>query len=323
MSAETPVVSVIIPTHNRAALVQEAVKSALAQTFTGIEIVIVDDGSVDGTETALQPLTKTGRVRSIRQANAGPAAARNRGIREARGEWVAFLDDDDLFEPDKIEKQMALAARMPDARFIHSDFRKFNEESPDLGVRDTSWFSGDMYPGILEHWSTLMASPCVMVRRDVLAEVGGFDETMRWAEELDLWRRIARKYPFFHVPEPLTKVRQQAVSLSSDKSRAADPYRIMLEKAFADDPKLDEAFRRRALAAMYTNVSHNLLGEGGATEMRLARGFARTALGYRPLEAGAWAGLAASFIPRGVRGRLAGVVRQLRFRKGGQGRGRL
>ncbi|TAK11327.1 MAG: glycosyltransferase family 2 protein [Anaerolineae bacterium] len=317
MTAKLPAVSVVIPTYGRAALVQEAVASALAQTYTDIEIIVVDDGSPDNTESVLQSLAGAERIRNIRQANAGPAAARNRGLREARGKWVAFLDDDDLFEPDKLEKQLALAEREPEARFIHSDFRKFSADTPDLGVRETSWFSGNVYPEILAHWSTLMASPCVMVRRDVFGEVGEFDESLKWAEELDLWRRIARVYPFFHVPEPLTKVRQQTVSLSSDRSRAAAAYRIMLDKAFADDAALGEVFRRRALAAMYTNVSHNLLGEGGAAEMRQARGFARTALGFRPLDAGAWAGLAASFVPRGLRGRLARVVRQLRFRKSG------
>ncbi|MBI3160565.1 MAG: glycosyltransferase family 2 protein [Chloroflexi bacterium] len=310
---QSPIVSVILPTHNRAALVQHSIRSVLAQTYTDYELIVVDDGSTDGTEAAL---AQDGRLRYVRQANAGPAAARNRGLRLARGELITFLDDDDLYEPEKLAEQVGFFETHPDAMLLHSCFSKFNDAGEDLGVRDTTWFQGWLYPEILAHWGMMMAAPTVMVRRGVLDEVGGFDESLRWAEDPDLWRRIARRYPFHVLPESLVRVRQQAVSVSSDKTRAAGHFRLMLEKAFADDPDLPPAFRRRAMAAMYTNVCHNLLGAGGPAEMRLARRHALTALGLRPSQWGAWAGLGASFIPRGLRAGLAAAFRRLRFRRG-------
>jgi glycosyltransferase involved in cell wall biosynthesis len=311
-----PAISVILPTHNRAAQVQQAIQSVLAQTWTDYEVIVVDDGSTDGTEAALGPLAREGRIRYVRQANAGPAAARNHGLRLARGGLITFLDDDDLYEPRKLEAQAAYFSGHPDAVFLHSCFSKFNDAGEDLGVRDTTWFLGWLYPEILAHWGMMIAAPTVMVRRGVLDEVGGFDEELRWAEDPDLWRRIARRHPFHVLPESLVRVRQQSVSVSSDKTRAAAHFHRMLEKAFADDPGLSPAFRRRALAAMYANVCQNLLGEGGPAEMRLARRHALTALRLRPHHWGAWAGLAASFIPGGVRRALAASVRRMRFRRG-------
>lgn len=313
--SKSPAVSVIIPTYNRAGMVKEAIASVLAQTWTDFECIVIDDGSPDDTEAVLQPLVAAGHIRYARQANAGLAAARNHGIRLARADCITFLDDDDLYEPHKLARQLAYLRDHPAAMMVHCWFSKFNEEESNLGVRDTSWFRGWVYPEILSHWGMLMAAPCVLLRRAVLAKVGGFDESLQAAEDLDMWRRVARHYEFHLVPESLVRIRQQAVSMSSDKTKAARHFRIMLDKAFADDPQLGARFQRRALAAMYTNVAHNLLGAGGSPEMRVARQHAWTALKMQPLFAGAWSGLAASLLPRRWRAGLAGALRRLRFRQ--------
>jgi hypothetical protein len=129
-----------------------------------------------------------------------------------------------------------------------------------------------------------------------------------------MWRRIARRYPFYVVPEALAKIRTHPTSMSSDKTRSADAFLIYLNKAFAEDPDLSADFKRHALARMYTNVAHNLLGAGRRPEMRLARAHTWKALRYWPREQGAYAAWLASFLPAGLRGSLIKVWRRLRYR---------
>ncbi len=314
-AGDAPKVSIIIPTYNRAGMVQQAIASVLAQTYTDFECIVVDDGSPDDTQASLQSLVAAGRIRYVRQANAGLSAARNHGIRVARGAYITFLDDDDLYEPEKLAQQAAYLDAYPAAMLVHCWFTKFSEQEANLGLRKPDWFQGQLYPAILSYWRMLMATPCLMLRREVFDVVGGFDETLRYAEDLDMWRRVARHYSFHIVPASLVRIRQQVTSMSSDKAQSAAHFRTMLEKAFADDPALPAATRRQALAAMYTSVAQNLLGEGGAVEIRIARQHLRTAIGLRPLAPAAWLTFAASLLPRGVRSSLAGAVRRLRFRR--------
>lgn len=294
-------------------MVQQAIDSVLAQTYANVECIVVDDGSSDATEAALQPLVQAERIRYVRQANAGPSAARNHGLRLARGVYISFLDDDDLYEPHKLARQVEYLDTRPEAMLVHCWFTKFNEHSSDIGLRRTDWFQGWLYPQILAHWGMLMATPCLMFRREVFDAVGVFDESLRAAEDPDMWRRIARKFAFHLVPESLVRIRQQVISTSSDKAMAARHFRIMLDKAFADDPQLSPWMRRQALTAMYVSAAQNLLGEGGPA----ARQHARTALSFQPLALAGWLTLAASLLPRRVRGVLAAAVRRVRFRRQG------
>src|SRR5690606_40525091 len=118
-AGDPPKVSVIIPTFNRAGMVQQAIASVLAQTFASFECIVVDDGSSDDTRTVLQPLVDAGRIRYVHQANAGLSAARNHGLRLARGAYISFLDDDDLYEPHKLARQVAYLDANPEAMLVH------------------------------------------------------------------------------------------------------------------------------------------------------------------------------------------------------------
>ena len=119
MPSSKPIVSVIIPTFNRSAMVREAVESVLSQTFDGFELIVVDDGSTDGTTDALRPLA--GAIRLIRQENRGVSAARNRGVAAARGALLAFLDSDDLWLPEKLAVQMSYMSTFPGAAVCHTE----------------------------------------------------------------------------------------------------------------------------------------------------------------------------------------------------------
>ena len=171
-----PRVSVVIPTYNRSDYILEAVESILTQTYRDFEIIIVDDGSTDDTRDVLAGQIEAGTIRYIYQENRSKSAARNHGIRLAKGEYIAFLDSDDLFTPTKLAKQVAFLDEHPDIGFVHSWYSKFDDAGNHLGTRDTSRYTGWVYPEILLSWSVLMAVPCMMMRKDVLEAVNGFDE---------------------------------------------------------------------------------------------------------------------------------------------------
>jgi glycosyltransferase involved in cell wall biosynthesis len=266
-----PSVSVIIPTYNRAELIHESLDSVFFQTFRDYEVIVVDDGSTDNTAEVLRPLAEQGKLRYIRQSNQGASAARNRGIAEARGNFIAFLDSDDLFDPAKLELQVKYYQAHPEMGLVHSGFTKFDNNGNDLGYRDTSWFSGDIYPRILLYWTTLMTMDTVVVAKNVFDSVGLFDSNLVYGEDLDMWRRIARKYPFGFINRSLARIRVHEGNISGNKTNAADDLAKYLEKAFEDDPSLSSHFRQRVFSKMYSTMAYNLLGEDNKQSMRAAR----------------------------------------------------
>jgi len=278
-----PNISVIIPTYNRADLIPEALDSVFAQTYHDFEIIVVDDGSTDNTAEILRPLAEQGRLKYIRQNNQGASAARNRGIAEARGNFIAFLDSDDLFEPLKLDLQMKYYQAHPEMGLVHSGFTKFDSHGNELGYRDTSWFSGMIYPQILLYWTTLMAMDTVIVPKKVFDSVGLFDANLVHGEDLDMWRRIARKYPFGFINRSLARIRVHEGNISGNKLNAADGLAKYLEKAFEDDPSLSSHFRRRALSKLYSVMAYNLIGEDDKQAMQAAQLNAERAMKYNPL----------------------------------------
>ena len=310
-----PRISVIIPAYNSAKWINEAINSVLAQSFTDLEIIVVDDGSSDDTEQVLTHWIAARQIRYIKQANMGVSAARNCGVREACGDYIAFLDADDLFAPDKLGKQLALFEKQPNLGFVHAHFSKFDEAGNDLGLRDMSRFSGWVYPQILLEWSAIMALPTLMLPKRVFEEVGGFDESVRWGEDIDLYIRIVRRYPIDLVPEVLCKVRVHADSVSASKLGSAASFQRVLQKALDADDSLSPAFGRRAFSQLYINKAQNLLGEGGSAEMQIARGYAATALRYTSLSPAAWLTALASWIPAGLRRFFVKALRRIRYKQ--------
>jgi len=273
-----PEVSIVIPTHNHAVLIGEALESVFSQTYRDYEIIVVDDNSIDDTAGVLQPLIKKGLIRYIHQQKQGVSAARNRGILEANGRYIAFLDSDDLFEPKKLEVQVKYLQDYPEIGLVHSGFTKFDNIGHDLGYRDVSWFSGMIYPQILLYWTTLMAIDTVIIPRKVLDDVGCFNTALTMGEDLDLYRRIARKYPFGFINKSLARVRVHAGNTSGDKLRATHGLLMYLERAFEDDPALSKRFKERALSKMFSTMAYNLLSENGSEALQAARVNARCAI---------------------------------------------
>ncbi len=271
MVAVKDLVSIIVPAYNRADLLGEALSSVFSQTYRDFEIIVIDDGSTDDTASVLQPLVKQGLIQYIYQKKQGVSAARNRGIIEANGQYIAFLDSDDLFEPEKLDIQVKYLQNHPEVGLVHSGFTKFDHTRYDLGYRDTSWFSGQIYPQILLYWTTLMAIDTVLVVKKVFDSVGSFDTSLSIGEDLDMWRRISRKYPFGFVDKSLARVRVHEGNVSGDKLKITEGMVKYLEKAFEDDASLSTRFQKYVFSRMFSTMAYNLLSENSDEALLAAR----------------------------------------------------
>lgn len=209
----SPLVSVVIPAHNAAEFVGDAIDSVLQQSYRHYEILVIDDGSSDATASIV---ARYSGVRLLRQPQRGAGAARNAGIRSSKGELIAFLDADDWWTPDKLERQVALLASRPDVGMVVSEHINVHTNAPSFVTDKRSTFDGDAVRGIF--LNSMVGTPTVMVRRGVLHAVGLFDESLRCAEDENLWMRIALKYPIVLLPAPLAHVRIRADSLSRDNA---------------------------------------------------------------------------------------------------------
>jgi glycosyltransferase involved in cell wall biosynthesis len=220
-------VSVIIPTYNHGRYITDAVDSALAQTHPASEVIVVDDGSTDQTCDLVAPYRH--RVRYIYQPNRGLSAARNTGINAARGEWLAFLDADDFWLPEKLERQANVIATSPGVVLVYCSAWRIESDGSRVFAKciDTR-----------KLWPTLRYRNCVsggsaaVVRKDVVAEAGCFDESLRACEDWDLWVRLAAKYRnrFASVDEPLLVIRASPASMSADHIRMTQNTEKILER---------------------------------------------------------------------------------------------
>jgi len=234
----TPIVSIIMPCHNAAAHLPTSVGSVLAQTFADWELIAIDDGSSDGTLVWLQSQTDT-RIRSRTQPNQGVSAARNAGLAEARGRYVAFLDADDTWAADFLDKMLAALQATPDAVLAYCGWQNIGLE----GGRGAPYVPPDYE---LEDKATRFlraAAPwpihAALVRRSVMDEVGGFDLDLPTCMDYDLWLRIAVARPIRLVPEVLAFYRHhQSGQITSTQWRQARNSWLVKRKFVRQHPEL-------------------------------------------------------------------------------------
>ncbi|MDD2388677.1 MAG: glycosyltransferase [Desulfobacterales bacterium] len=230
---KTPKVSVIIPTYNRARLLEEAIDSVLSQTFTGYELIVVDDGSTDDTGEVLASCED--RIRVIRQNNQGVSSARNAGIASASGDLITFLDSDDLWLPDKLIRQVEFFQQTPDALICQTEeiwIRNGIRVNPKKRHRKRS---GMIFEPSLK--LCLVSPSAVMIRRSLFDKVGIFDEDLPACEDYDLWLRISCRYPVYLIDEPLI-VKRGGHQDQLSKAPGLDRYRIQALKKIIDSKKL-------------------------------------------------------------------------------------
>ena len=307
-----PAASVVIPAYNAERFIGEAINSVLGQTYRDFEVIVVDDGSTDKTAEVVKAYEE---VRYLYKENGGTASARNRGIEASRGRYVAFLDADNLWEPAKLEAQMALFEHQPSLAWSYTDSLVVDERK-ERSVYRKSQLVGRPEGDVLERLihGNFMPPSTVVVARGVLEEMGGFDESYlhRISEGWELWTRIAAQYPVGYVHRPLAKTRQHAYRKTGtmDLEHAYRSRKAIVEKAVRRDPDRLAGRRRSALASLCLNIGRRYLDR---EERAASRRFFWQALRYRPAHLTAWLYLGASFMPRPLLrslGRLRALLRE-------------
>lgn len=208
-----PLVSVVIPAYNAATFVRMAVDSALSQTWTVREVIVIDDGSADNTGNMLA--TYGDAIRVVTQPNGGLSNARNRGIREAAGTFVAFLDADDRWLPDKLARQVELMQQRPTVGFSSTCTLVETPDGSPSGRWDCPRVEGALLRTLfLRNGSVPGSGSGVMVRRELFDEAGLFDESLRSLEDIDMWMRLAAVSDYACIEEPLTVIVKHPDSMS-------------------------------------------------------------------------------------------------------------
>ncbi|WP_062297797.1 glycosyltransferase family 2 protein [Nostoc piscinale] len=255
-----PKVSVIIPTYQRSHLVGQAIESVLAQTYCNYEIIVVNDGSTDNTEEILAQYAD--QVIAIHQDNRGTAAARNAGIRVSQGQYLAFLDDDDLWEPQKLEKQIPLLETDSSIGLVYTDMVIFNE----AGILPGTYLNGFVPPQTVTPLTLLHGNffpmPTIIIRRVCWEQLGGFDESLRSSEDYDLWLRIVEEWAVGYVNEPLARYcrhSENSKQLSQNTETMLLTTLCVKEAAFQRNPylqRLQPKYRDSCLRPEYLELAN-------------------------------------------------------------------
>jgi glycosyltransferase involved in cell wall biosynthesis len=249
---ENPVVSVVIPTFDRASVVTNAIQSAVQQSFQELEIIVVDDGSRDTTaETVLRMAQSDSRIRLIRhEANLGAQAARNTGIRAALGEWIAFSDSDDSWVSNSLELRIA-AARSQKVHVVHSAGFVLRFEGGERETFEVPALSGNVYRQLLLGPGPMFQA--LLVNAKALQEIGGLDEAIIAYQEWDTAIRLAKRFEFAFVPEPTFVYDCRGTNtISKDLLRGAKGYEQIIRKHL---PEIALKAGLRAVAEHYARLS--------------------------------------------------------------------
>jgi glycosyltransferase involved in cell wall biosynthesis len=273
-----PHVSVIIPAYNAENYIVDTVNSALSQTFGDLEVIVVDDGSKDGTVAALAQFGN--RIRVHQQPNGGVAKARNTGVGLATGDWIAFLDADDLWLPHKLESQL----HGSDAPMTFTD--RFNIGSrgdlPELQSLVTPMKGGDIFVDLMRE-GNFITNTSVVMRKALFEKMGGFYTGLNGTEDWDLWIRIAEHHQIGFIPEPLVRYRFHAAGISRNFTKMGRERTMVITRGLELERgrRLDWRTRRQIWAETWRTNGYEA-GQAGARTQAL-KDYARAAAAW-PLE---------------------------------------
>jgi len=300
-----PKISVILPTYNRGNLLPRAIQSVLNQTYQDFELILVDDGSMDNTEEVVKSFGKEkGIVYLKHKKNRGAPAARNTGIKVAKGEYIAFQDSDDEWLPDKIEKQIKIFEHSEKiVGVVYSGFWKIKDDRkiyiPSKGIAKKE---GSILKGLL--WENFVGLPTAMVRVEVFNKMGTFDELLPQLQDWELWIRFSKHYLFKYINEALVISHHTPGGIS-----VRDPHiifranKLILEKHFDEYKKY-----RQILANQYINVGHHLCLAGN---LEGGRNYLKKAINAYPWNLVIFGMALSSFVGHNFYSKLTGIYRKL------------
>lgn len=244
-----PKVSVIVPAYNGQSTVLETINSVLQQSFSDFELIVINDGSTDGTLELLSNI-KDARLKVYSYKNGGLPAARNRGIVRATGEFLSFIDADDLWTPDKLELQLQALQENSQAGVAYSWTICMGNDGNSFHPGVSESFQGNVYPQLLVG-NFIASGSNVLIRREAIESVGYFDESLKSCEDWDYWLRLAPKWEFVVVPKPQIIYRLSSGAMSSKLDVMEKYQTLVLERAFASAPLELQPLKNRGFAYIY------------------------------------------------------------------------
>lgn len=267
-----PRVSVIIPTYNTARYLPEAIESVLKQTYQDFEIIVLDDGSNDNTKEIVMKYNDNikNKIRYIYQENKGVAVARNTAIKNARGEFIALLDADDKYYPNRLEEGIKVIGSNPGIGLVHADDMETFEDGKCIGTpkRNKRVLSGYIFKNLFTHKANI-SSPTVLVRKECFDKVGLFDEnlTRLGCEDREAWLRIAREYRIEYINKVLAYYRHQRAGLSKNREKMMRGRYYVVDKFFSQG-YVSKSLRRIALGRIHRESGDELLKASKYEESR-------------------------------------------------------
>jgi glycosyltransferase involved in cell wall biosynthesis len=271
-------VSVIVPAYNAEATILETIQSIQNQTFADFELIVINDGSTDNTLTLLGQVEDS-RLQVFTYPNGGLPVARNRGIHHATGEFISFVDADDLWTPDKLELQLQALQQHPAAGVAYSWTAFIDGQGNFLYAREPLAFTGNVYPQLLVD-NFISNGSNILLRRELVAEAGIFDPSLKSAEDWDFYIRLAARSEFAVVPKYQILYRKSTQSMTSKVPVMETNILKVVEKAFASAPPELQNLRRKALANNYRFFAKLYL-EHASSQQDIEQGWHRLRTGIR------------------------------------------
>ncbi|MBW4502901.1 MAG: glycosyltransferase family 2 protein [Scytonema hyalinum WJT4-NPBG1] len=272
-------VSIVIPAYNAMTYLPETVESVLRQTFSDFEVLIINDGSADNIIEWVSQLVDS-RVKLISQTNQGVPKARNTGIANAQGEYIAFLDADDLWDPTMLEKQVRCLENNPAVGLVHTWMAVIDAQSQPTGRVMISNAEGDVWKQLVVQ--NTVPSSSVMVRRCCFDTVGEFDPNLRNIDDWDMWIRIAARYPFAVIKEPLMRYRIHLNNMTKNWQVVEEAFEMIIEKAFSCAPPELLYLKSRSYAHANMFLAWKAL-QSGNRDYKRAIHFQQQAISHFPL----------------------------------------
>ncbi|MDJ0736162.1 MAG: glycosyltransferase [Nostocaceae cyanobacterium] len=253
-----PKISVVIPVFNGESTIFKTINSVLEQTFKNLEIIVINDGSTDATLDIIQSINDV-RLQVFSYANAGLATSRNRGIEKANGDFISFIDADDLWTVDKLEVQYQVLQNNQNASVAYSWTDYIDETGNFLKAGRRIIANGDVYSQLLLR-NFLENGSNPLISKEAINAVGGFDQTLAAAEDWDMWLRLAAKYEFVCVEKPQILYRISTNSMSTNLKRQETASLTVIEKAFADEKAIKiKHLKKYSLANTYKYLTFKAL----------------------------------------------------------------
>ncbi len=252
MINQKPMVSVVMATFDRADLILQAIDSVLKQSFSDLELIVIDDGSTDNTQALIEEKYKNEpRLRYVYQENTGQSGARNHGLTYAVGNYICFIDSDNLWLPNKLEVQLKVFASNPDVDIVYGDIITIDETGKELHRNNMRRLSGYIAGDLMK--DNFVSMNTALARRECFETLGGMSGQVAVADDYDLWLRFSSQYKYLYVEEYFAKYRVMANQISSDKTRRFQSTEAIVKKFINDYPSATSS-KQKSIGLAHLNV---------------------------------------------------------------------